>query len=197
VLGRILSAAARFGVVSVINTLVDVAVFSSLTMAAHVPPAAANVLSYASGVACGFVLNRFWVFRRLGGDATVQLAKFMAVNLVSLAISTAAVGLMAMVMPAILAKLLSLPITFVWNFGLSHFWVFRRRPIPARTNGLSFRCHAFFSTPEPVLLIGCFFNPDGPLIISSTETSFVAVPDNPSMDQEPHAVQTSSSDEPH
>jgi putative flippase GtrA len=117
--------AAQFGTVSVIATLVDVAVFSALLALLPLPPAMINPFSFGCGVATGFVLNRYWVFRRSGGAPSAQLAKFLVVNTASLVISTAAVALMALVMPALAAKLLSLPITFCWNFAMSRSWVFR------------------------------------------------------------------------
>jgi putative flippase GtrA len=119
--------AGQYGIVSVINSLVDLAVFSALTALVQLAPATANIFSYGSGTVCGFVLNRVWTFRRSTGAPGVQFVKFVAVNLAALVISTVAVGLMAMVMPAIVAKLLSFPITFAWNFGLSHIWVFKSR----------------------------------------------------------------------
>jgi putative flippase GtrA len=113
----------------VAGALVDLTVFSSLTQGLKLAPALANVPSFGSGTISGFFLNRFWVFRRSRGAPAVQLAKFVAVNAASLVISTVAVAFMAMIMPAILAKLLSLPITFCWNFGLSRAWVFKSRRV--------------------------------------------------------------------
>jgi hypothetical protein len=40
---------------------------------------------------------------------------------------------MAMLMPTIMAKLVSLSINFAWNFALSRFWLFNRQPTSARS----------------------------------------------------------------
>jgi putative flippase GtrA len=121
----IIVTAAQFGTVSVVAALVDVAIFSGLLALLPLPPTVINLFSFGCGVVTGFVLNRYWVFRRAGGAPSAQLAKFVAVNAASLVISTVAVGLMALVMPALAAKLLSLPITFCWNFAMSRSWVFK------------------------------------------------------------------------
>jgi putative flippase GtrA len=127
---KVAVSAAQFGTVSVIAASVDVAVFSTLIALTRLPPAGVNPFSFGCGFVAGFALNRFWVFRRSGGDPSVQLVKFAAVNAASLVISTIAVGALAMMMPAIAAKLLSLPITFGWNFVMSRSWVFRRQKLP-------------------------------------------------------------------
>jgi putative flippase GtrA len=101
--------AAQFGTVSVIAALVDVAVFSGLLTLFAAAPAEINPFAFSCGIATGFFLNRYWVAP--AARLRPQLAKFVAANAASLVISAIAVGLMAMVMPAVAAKLLSLPIT--------------------------------------------------------------------------------------
>ena len=83
----------KFGMVGIANTAIDLAIFSALTFAAGVAPPLANVVSYSSGVAASFWMNRRWTFRdRTVRKPSAQLPLFVVGNLVGLALSTAIVA---------------------------------------------------------------------------------------------------------
>jgi len=112
----------RFATVGAITTLLDVALFSAL-VAAAAPPAPANLVSYSCGIAVSYLLNRSWTFRVRHSNA--QALKFCAATLTGLLISTALVAALATLMPPTLAKILSVPAVFAWNYLTARLWVFR------------------------------------------------------------------------
>jgi putative flippase GtrA len=86
--------ATRFALVGVTNFFVSFAVFYLSfrylpeVVRRHVPAAAAaNLLAYLAGMVNSFLLNRSWTFRS-PGNAFAQAARFVVVNLSSLALST-------------------------------------------------------------------------------------------------------------
>lgn len=71
-----------------LNTLVDIAVFS-LLVSVHVPAGWAQAIGYSCGILNSFVWNRNWTFQqkdaRFGG---VSFWKFVISNLIVLGVST-------------------------------------------------------------------------------------------------------------
>jgi putative flippase GtrA len=118
--------ALKFGAVGVANTLLDVVLFSILTLLLHVPAVAANIVSYSAGIGSSFALNRTWTFRDRERRRTwIQLVLFFAGNLLGLALSTTVVAILVKVWGPILAKTASLAVTFAWNYLFSNLIVFR------------------------------------------------------------------------
>ena len=119
--GRSVETLSRFAVVGAITTVLDVLVFAGLT-AATVVPAFANLFSYSCGILLSYVLNRSWTFRVEG--SRLQAFKFVLATLTGLLISTLLVALLTTAIPAIHAKLISVPVVFAWNYLASRLWVF-------------------------------------------------------------------------
>jgi putative flippase GtrA len=119
----------RFGLVGVANTATDFVLFAFLVQAVGMHVAAANVLSYSAGVLQSFTLNSAWTFRGLRSRGTMprRFAAFCLVNVVSLAVTTALVWLLSLIMPALLAKAASVGAGFLMNFQLSRRLVFGER----------------------------------------------------------------------
>ena len=118
----------RFGSVGAITTSLDFAVFTGLTKIAALAPIPANVLSYSCGILLSFLLNQRWTFRAHAykkGNA-LQGAQFVIANLIGLTLSSAIVGVFVIILPDLFAKLLSIPLVFVWNYMAARFWVFRQ-----------------------------------------------------------------------
>jgi putative flippase GtrA len=118
----------RFAAVGAVNTAVDTGLFAALT-ALGLVPAAANVVSYDTGVLVSFAINRSWTFAAGDGPRLTQFLRFLVVNLGALVLSTLLVATLSRTMPPLAAKLLSLPATFVWGFLLSRRFVFATRPV--------------------------------------------------------------------
>lgn len=112
----------RFGTVGLITTALDITLFTALT-SGGLRPAFANLLSYSCGIAVSYMLNRSWTFRAEG--STERVVKFVALMLAGLLLSTVLVSLLAMVLPAPIAKVLSVPVIFVYNYLAARLLVFR------------------------------------------------------------------------
>ena len=77
--------AARFGLVGVINTLVDYVVFIALTVVFHIPLSRVWIAKYASStvaMALSFILNRRFVFRSEQRAVRGQVFRFVTATLV-------------------------------------------------------------------------------------------------------------------
>jgi putative flippase GtrA len=117
----------KFGVVGVANTVLDLALFSALTFGAHFPAPLANLVSYSSGIALSFWMNRSWTFRDRAARATSrQLAIFVMGNLVGLTISTTVIALLLKYIGPLAAKIVSVAASFLWNFIFANRIVFRK-----------------------------------------------------------------------
>ena len=118
----------RFSVVGGITTLGDFVIFSVLTMLLDVATIPANLVSYSCGIVASFLLNRNWTFSHSRGGTSIagQGLRFAMTNSAGLLLSTALVALLAMVLPRPVAKILSIPIVFIWNYQTAKLWVFRR-----------------------------------------------------------------------
>ncbi len=127
VIGLIDATLVRFAAVGLITTALDLVIFSGLALYTGLPAVAANVVSYSCGIATSFVLNRTWTFgigRGRGGIERHSI-RFVASNLAGLALSSLLVALFVLVLPAIAAKAVSVPLVFLWNYAVARFWVFR------------------------------------------------------------------------
>lgn len=117
----------RFAAVGALATAIDFGVFAAFVTLAGAPAAAANVASFATSVIVNFNLNRRWSFRQKK-DAAVALrqgARFLFAYGGGLLLSTAIVAGLATTMPGVLAKAISIPIVFLYNYGCARLWVFR------------------------------------------------------------------------
>jgi putative flippase GtrA len=118
-----LSQAAQFALVGVSNTLLDFGLFS-LLVHLRVPVVVSNCISYSAGVAWSFFWNQRWTFGNAAGFRLTVAGRFLLVNLLSVAVSTALLYGLTAFWPPATAKLATLPIMFAWSFTLSKFYVF-------------------------------------------------------------------------
>jgi putative flippase GtrA len=121
--------ALSFGVVGLVNSAIDFAVFSFAYYYLELPIVAANTLAWVVAVTGSYVMNSTITFaaesgRQLGlkryfGFALSQVAGFLA--------NTATVWCLVELVhiPAWAAKVVAIAVSFAVNFSLSHFVVFR------------------------------------------------------------------------
>lgn len=116
----------RFGMVGVVNTVIDLVLFSLLVQGAALAVVPANILSYGTGIVNSFLMNRAWTFsdRSRGKALLKSFSLFVGINLLGLALSTLLVLLFSQVMDPILAKVTSVPLVFVWNYLASRHLAF-------------------------------------------------------------------------
>ena len=125
--------AISFALVGVVNTLVDFSVFWTAAKYLQWPLVPANVAAWVVGVTCSYTLNSFITFGPESGRILRwrDYATFAASGVAGVIASTTTIVILVNYLAAVLllAKLLSILVSFVVNFSLSHFVVFRaRRP---------------------------------------------------------------------
>jgi putative flippase GtrA len=123
--------AASFALVGVFNTFVDLGVFLAAYNVLKLPLIPANVLAWLVAVSGSHVMNSFITFaaesgRRLHWRA---YAAFVASGIAGVITNTTILVVAStwLGMPVLGAKLLAIAASFVVNFSLSHFVVFRTR----------------------------------------------------------------------
>ncbi|MCZ8513295.1 GtrA family protein [Paenibacillus filicis] len=117
----------RFGVTGAVNTLIDLLVFATLAQGFGWNTLLSQVLSYISGTANSFMLNKYWTFELAGKPALPEAGKFAAVNVLSLSVSSFVLyGCNRQLGWEVMAsKLAATGCALAVNFAGSRFWVFR------------------------------------------------------------------------
>lgn len=127
---------ARFGIVGVINTAVDAALYFALTrgtpiFAEHL--LAAKFFSYLAGTVSSLYLNRTWTFGVKERLSLREVARFYTTASIALAANVLFMNIfLAIGFHDLVALAVTTIFTFVVNFFISKFWVFKKRaPAPA------------------------------------------------------------------
>ena len=127
----------KFGLVGVLNTVIDFAVFN-LFLFFKCPPAAAKGISYTVGMINSFFCNKGWTFRAQG-NGKKQFLKFMGINLVTLLISVGLMQILSQLVAKLefltpypllsnnLANLMVIGMTLILNFIGSRWIVFKTK----------------------------------------------------------------------
>lgn len=124
--------AASFAMVGVVNTLIDASVFFLAYAFLTSSLVAANVLAWLVAVSCSYVMNSFTTFAAESGRQLTLRAygTFVASGIAGVIVNTTVLVIAAQSLPVWAAKGLAILASFLVNFTLSHFVVFRpRNPI--------------------------------------------------------------------
>jgi putative flippase GtrA len=123
--------ATSFALIGVLNSLIDLGVFLAGHLILGLPLVPANILSWLVAVSFSYVMNSFVTFAAESGRKLSwrAYATFVASGAVGAAISTAALVAASYFMAVLWAKLVAIGVSFVVNFSLSHFVVFRSKNI--------------------------------------------------------------------
>jgi putative flippase GtrA len=126
----VLLKAISFGLVGLVNSAVDFAVFSFAYYYLALPIIAANAIAWAVAVTGSYVMNsRITFVHESGGKLGVKTyAGFALSQAAGFVANTATVFIASYFMPVLVGKLLAIAASFLVNFTLSHFLVFRRGP---------------------------------------------------------------------
>ena len=121
--------ALSFAMVGVVNTAIDFSVFWTVAEFLRWPLVPSNVLSWLVAVSFSYGMNTFITFGPESGGVLRwrDYATFAASGIAGMVCSTATLVALSYVLPVIGAKLISILVSFVINFSLSHFVVFRKR----------------------------------------------------------------------
>ena len=121
--------AMSFAAVGVVNSAVDFGVFSLAYYYFGLPIITANVMAWIVAVSGSYVMNSLTTFARESGRELRPTAyfTFLVSQLAGLVANTTTVFIASYFMPVLLGKLLAIGASFLVNFSLSHFVVFRKR----------------------------------------------------------------------
>jgi putative flippase GtrA len=121
--------AVSFALVGVINATVDFGVFSLAYFYLALPIIAANLLSWTVAVSGSYLMNSQVTFAAESGGR-LRLRDYLAFMLSQaggLIANTATVFVASYFMPVLVGKALAILASFIVNFSLSNFVVFRQR----------------------------------------------------------------------
>lgn len=117
---------AKYGLVGILNTGVDFAVFCLLVYVAGFGTVSSQGIAYGAGLLNSYLWNRHWTFQVKEGRIWLQLGRFVLVNAFSFGIATAVLlTLEHGGMPAVVSKIVSIGASFVFNYIGYRIWVFR------------------------------------------------------------------------
>lgn len=121
--------AASFAAVGVVNAMVDLGVFSIAYYQFELPIVTANVLAWAVAVTGSYIMNSLTTFARESGRELrlKAYAGFALSQVAGLVANTATVFIASYFMPVLVGKVLAIGASFLVNFSLSHFIVFRKQ----------------------------------------------------------------------
>ena len=121
--------ALSFATVGLINTAVDATIFFLMLGFVTSSLVVANVSAWLVAVTGSYVMNSFTTFSaETGGKLRLKdYAGFIASGLVAVIATTTTVVFAANYMPVWAAKGMAIAVSFVVNFSLTHFVVFRPR----------------------------------------------------------------------
>ena len=107
----------------------DFSVFAFAYYMLGLPIIAANVCAWAVAVSGSYVLNSLITFAAESGRQlrVKDYAAFVASQIGGLIANTTTVFVLSYLLPVLVAKVLAIGASFLVNFSLSHFVVFRRR----------------------------------------------------------------------
>jgi putative flippase GtrA len=129
---------ARSRLVGVVNAAIDFAVFWTAVQAFDLPKIPANVLAWMVAVSASYVMNSFTTFAAESGRKLRwrSYGAFVASGVAGMVASTVALVIADWLLRALIAgadlrlaiaKVSAIGVSFLVNFSLSHFVVFRPR----------------------------------------------------------------------
>ncbi len=120
----------KFGIVGVVNTLIDWCLYFILTrytvfFALHL--AIAKGVSFMGGTVPSFIANRYWTFNQSSPVKIAEITKFYLTVIVALAINAFSLYVFVHIfnMYDLVGVILATVLSFIWNYMISKFWVFK------------------------------------------------------------------------
>ena len=128
--------AASFAIVGILNTLIDLGVFLTAYNVFHLQLIPANVIAWMVAVSGSYVMNCFITFAAESGRVLRWRAygAFILSGVAGVIANTTTLVVASYWIPVLAAKLLAIAASFMVNFSLSHFVVFRTRGRPTGTS---------------------------------------------------------------
>ena len=134
----LLRKAGSFAAIGIVNAAIDFAVFWVAVQAFDIPKIPANVMAWAVAVSASYIMNSFITFAAESGRKLRWSAytKFVAGGVAGMVANTAALVIGDWLLSFVLvnedwrlaiAKIGAIGVSFVVNFSMSHFVVFRQK----------------------------------------------------------------------
>jgi putative flippase GtrA len=124
-----LEQAAKFLSVGILNTALDASLYFVLTrwLGFSTLQTLAKGISYGAGILNSFYWNKSWTFKSDAGTVAT-FVPFVLANLAALAINASIMHLClnALGLHEIVSLALATGITFLWNFAISKFLIFKK-----------------------------------------------------------------------
>lgn len=121
--------AVSFALVGLVNTAIDFSIFWTIVTYLGWPLVPANVVTWMIAVSCSYVMNSYITFGPESGHTLRwrDYLVFVMSGTAGMVASTLTLYALSFVLPLAAAKLLSIGVSFVTNFTLSHLVVYRKR----------------------------------------------------------------------
>jgi putative flippase GtrA len=129
---RMTGQAARFIIVGILNTLVDLGAFYLLGLIPGMPHVAAKAISYVLGICNSFVWNKYWTFNARGSEqGKREFAVFFAVNTPPLLVNVVVFTILGLWIDSgtwwvrMVKAFAAAVVSVTWNFLGSRYIAFR------------------------------------------------------------------------
>ena len=137
---RITGQAARFIVVGVINTLVDMGAFYLLSLIPGMPHEAAKAVSYVLGICNSFFWNKYWTFNAgRSAQGKREFARFFVVNLPPLVVNIVVFAMLGLWLESgstvtrMFKAFAAAVVSVAWNFLGSRYFAFRHTAVKGKS----------------------------------------------------------------
>ena len=122
--------AISFAIIGVINAAIDLVAFFFAYSVLQLPLVPSNILAWMVAVSFSYVMNTFITFGHESGRKLRwrDYGGFVLSGVAGVTATTISLVVLSNYFSVLIAKLLSIIVSFVVNFSLSHFVVFRKRP---------------------------------------------------------------------
>ncbi len=119
----------KFGITGIMNTVVDFAVYTVLVSLVGMGLYVSQVISYCCGMLNSYAVNRKWTFDTKNGFFSLELVKFIVLNLAMMLLGMGIIYLCVeqMGFHKLVGKLVSTVLVMAINFVVSNLWVFRNK----------------------------------------------------------------------
>ena len=124
-----------FASIGVMNTAIDVLVFTTAYKLLALPLIASNVTSWFVAVSASYAMNTKVTFgRETGGIFRIKdFARFAGSGVLAVIVATTTLVILSHYTNVFAAKFLSMIGSFAVNFSMAHFVIFRPLPAPNET----------------------------------------------------------------
>jgi putative flippase GtrA len=127
----------KFALIGVVNTLIDFAIYFTLTRYTEFFSQniyVANTIAFVSAATFSYLANRSWAFTVEGKANVTEAVKFYGTAASGFLINMAIfiIGISVFGMFDLLAKVIATLVAILWNFFITKFWVFKVRKKKAK-----------------------------------------------------------------